>query len=194
MRHVPCIGNVQGDMRPCLLLCMSHLLVMYNRNHSCLVSSPFSVLVERLVSVVAKCVVKDQQVGPFCSSFVYVAINFFFNSVGRLKSMDSSSTKDMNSPAISGDMLAAVASSGSAGDSVLDVLLSDSTREELDGWAVTLGLDPSDYKDKTQLKRAMYAAHSTQRVAGPAQVDSVQSPPQDILQVPSASAALTREP
>jgi len=45
---------------------------------------------------------------------------------------------------------------------VLDVLLSDSTREELDGWAVTLGLDPSDYKDKTQLKRAMYAAHSTQ--------------------------------
>ena len=46
--------------------------------------------------------------------------------------MDSSSTRDMNSPAISGDMLAAVASSGSAGDSVLDVLLSDSTREELD--------------------------------------------------------------
>jgi len=73
---------------------------------------------------------------------------------------------------------------------VLDVLLSDSTREELDGWAVTLGLDPSDYNDKTQLKRAMYAAHYTQRVAGPAQVDSVQSPPQDILQVPSASAAL----
>ena len=36
----------------------------------------------------------------------------------------------------------------------------------------------------------MYAAHYTQRVAGPAQVDSVQSPPQDILQVPSASAAL----
>ena len=107
-----------------------------------------------------------------------------------MKSMDSSSTRDMNSPAISGDMLAAVASSGSAGDSVLDVLLSDSTREELDGWAVTLGLDPSDYNDKTQLKRAMYAAHYTQRVAGPAQVDSVQSPPQDILQVPSASAAL----
>jgi hypothetical protein len=58
MRHVPCIGN----MRPCLLLCMSHLLVMYNRNHTCLVSSHFSVLVERLVSVVVKCVVKDQQV------------------------------------------------------------------------------------------------------------------------------------
>jgi len=43
----------------------------------------------------------------------------------------------------------------------------------------------------------MYAAHSTQRVAGPtssvagsAQVDSVQSPPQNILQVSSASAAL----
>ena len=50
---------------------------------------------------------------------------------------------------------------------LLDVLLSDSTREELDGWAVTLGLDPSDYKDKTTLKRAMYAANSTQRVAGP---------------------------
>ena len=33
--------------------------------------------------------------------------------------------------------------------------------------AVTLGLDPSDYKDKTQLKGAMYAAHFTQRVAGP---------------------------
>ena len=78
MRHVPCIGKVQGDMRPCLLLCMSHLLVMYNRNHSCLVSSHFGVLVERLVSVVVKCVVKDQQVGPFCSSFVYVAIIFFF--------------------------------------------------------------------------------------------------------------------
>jgi hypothetical protein len=42
MRHVPCIRNVQGDMRPCLLLCMSHLLVMYNRNHTCLVSSHFS--------------------------------------------------------------------------------------------------------------------------------------------------------
>ena len=51
-------------------------------------------------------VVKDQQVGPFCSSFVYVAIKKKFNSVGRIKSMDSSSTKDMNSPAISGDMLA----------------------------------------------------------------------------------------
>jgi len=38
---------------------------MYNRNHTCLVSSLFSVLVERLVSVVVKCVVKDQQVGPF---------------------------------------------------------------------------------------------------------------------------------
>jgi hypothetical protein len=63
------------------------------------------------------CVVKDQQVGPFCSSFVYVAIKFFFNSVGRIKSMDSSSTKDMNFPAISGDMLAAVASSGSTASS-----------------------------------------------------------------------------
>jgi len=61
MRHVPCIENVQGDMRPCLRLCMSHSLVMYNRNHTCLVSSLFSVLVERLVSVVVKCVVKDQQ-------------------------------------------------------------------------------------------------------------------------------------
>jgi len=72
MRHVPCIGNGQGDMRSCLLLRMCHLLVMYNRNHPCLVSSHFSVLVERLVSVVVKWVVKDQQVGPFCSSFVYV--------------------------------------------------------------------------------------------------------------------------
>ena len=36
----------------------------------------------------------------------------------------------------------------------------------------------------------MYAVNSTQRVAGPAQVNSAQSPPQDILQVPSASAAL----
>ena len=68
---------------------------MYNRNHACLVSSHFSVLVERLVSVVVKCVVKDQQVGPFCSSFVYVAIKKFFNSVERIKSMDSSSTKDI---------------------------------------------------------------------------------------------------
>ena len=68
-------------MRPCLLLCMSHLLVMYNRNHACLVSSHFSVLVERLVSVVVRCVVKDQQVGPFCSSFVYVAIKKIYNSV-----------------------------------------------------------------------------------------------------------------
>ena len=66
--------------------------------------------------------------------------------------MDSSSTKDMDSLVISGDTLAAEDSSGLAGDPVLDVLLSDSTREELDGWAVTLGLDPSDYKDKTQLK------------------------------------------
>ena len=61
--------------------------------------------------------------------------------------MDSSSTKDMDSLVISGDTLAAEDSSGLAGDPVLDVLLSDSTREELDGWAVTLGLDPSDYKD-----------------------------------------------
>ena len=57
MRHVPCIENVQGDMRPCLRLGMSHSLVMYNRNHTCLVSSLFSVLVERLVSVVVKSVV-----------------------------------------------------------------------------------------------------------------------------------------
>ena len=43
MRHVPCIGNVQGGgMRPCLLLCMGNLLVMYNYNHTCLVSSYFS--------------------------------------------------------------------------------------------------------------------------------------------------------
>ena len=51
---MPCIGNVQGDMRPCLLLRMSHLLVMYNRYRTCLVSSHFSVLVKRLVSVVVK--------------------------------------------------------------------------------------------------------------------------------------------
>ena len=55
--------------------------------------------------------------------------------------MDSSSTKDMDSLVISGDTLAAEGSSGLAGDPVLDVLLSDSTREELDGWAVTLGLE-----------------------------------------------------
>ena len=60
MRHAPCIENVQGDIRPCLRLCMSHSLVMCNRNHTCLVSSLSSVLVERLVSVVVKCVVKDQ--------------------------------------------------------------------------------------------------------------------------------------
>ena len=65
--------------------------------------------------------------------------------------MDSSSTKDMDSMVISGDTLAAEDSSGLAGDTVLDGHLSDSTREELDGWAVALGLDPSDYKDKTQL-------------------------------------------
>ena len=53
---------------------------MYNRYHTCLVASNFSVLLERLVSVVVRCVVKDQQVGPFCSGFVYVAINFFFKS------------------------------------------------------------------------------------------------------------------
>ena len=41
---------------------MSHLLLMYNRNDTCLESSLFSVLFERLVSVVVKCVVKDQQV------------------------------------------------------------------------------------------------------------------------------------
>ena len=41
MRHVPCIENVQGDMRPCLRLCMSHSLVMYNRNNACFVSSLF---------------------------------------------------------------------------------------------------------------------------------------------------------
>jgi hypothetical protein len=74
MCHVACIGNVQGDMRPFLVLCMSHLLVMYNRNHTCLVYSHFSALVQGLVSVVVTRVVKDQQVGPFCSSFVYVAI------------------------------------------------------------------------------------------------------------------------
>ena len=44
--------------------------------------------------------------------------------------MDSSSTKDMDSLVISGDTLAAEDSSGLAGDPVLDVLLSDSTREE----------------------------------------------------------------
>lgn len=56
--------------------------------------------------------------------------------------MDSSSTKDMNSPVLSGDTLAAEDTSGLANDAVLDVILSDSTREELDGWAVTFGLDP----------------------------------------------------
>ena len=42
--------------------------------------------------------------------------------------MDSSSTNDMDSLVISGGMLAAEGSSGLAGDAVLDVLLSDSTR------------------------------------------------------------------
>jgi len=73
----------------------------------------------------------------------------------------------MYSPVISRAKLAAQGSSGLAGDTALDVLLSDSTREELDGWAVTLGLDPSDYKYKTLLKRAIYEARSTQRDAGP---------------------------
>ena len=81
--------------------------------------------------------------------------------------MDSSSTRDKDSLVISGGTLAAEDSSGLAGDTVLGALLSDSTREELDGWAVTLGLEPSDYKDKTQLKRAMYVAHSTHHVDGP---------------------------
>jgi len=40
--------------------------------------------------------------------------------------MDSSSTKDMDSLVISGGTLAAEDSSGLAGDTVLDVLLSDS--------------------------------------------------------------------
>ena len=38
---------------------------------------------------------------------------------------------------ISGGTLAAEDSSGLAGDTVMDVFISDSTREELDGWAVT---------------------------------------------------------
>jgi len=42
--------------------------------------------------------------------------------------MDSSSAKDMDSPVISGGTLAAEDSSGLAGEAVLDVLLSDSTR------------------------------------------------------------------
>jgi len=72
--------------------------------------------------------------------------------------MDSSSTKDMDSLVISGCTLAAEDSSGLAGDTVLGVLLSDSTREELDGWAVTLGLDPSDYKDKTRMRYILLSA------------------------------------
>jgi len=75
-----CVERTRSCSVLCAGACMSHLLVMYNRNHTCLVSSHISVLVERLVSVVVKCVVKDQQVGPFCSGFVYVAINFFFKS------------------------------------------------------------------------------------------------------------------
>jgi len=58
-------------------------------------ASLFGVLVKRLVSVIVKCLVKDQQVGSFCSSIVSGAI-IFFSSVGRIKSMDSSSTKDMD--------------------------------------------------------------------------------------------------
>ena len=90
MRHLPYIGNAQGEMRPCLRLCMSHSLVMYNRNHTCLVSSLFSVLVERLVLVVVKCLVKDQQVmGLFVqASFKSLSI-FFFSSVEQIRSMDS---------------------------------------------------------------------------------------------------------
>ena len=66
---------------------MSHSLVMYNRNHTWLVSSLFSVLVERLVSVVVKCVVKDQQVmGLFVqASFKSLSIFFQFG----LTSVDS---------------------------------------------------------------------------------------------------------
>ena len=56
----------------------------------------------------------------------------FGRTVERIKSMDSSSTKDMDSLVISGDTLAAEDSSSLAGDPVLDVLLSDSTRQELD--------------------------------------------------------------
>ena len=84
MRHVPCIGNVQGDMRPCLLLCMSHLLVMYNRNHSCLVSSYFSVLVERLVSVVVKvCSESERSTGCAFLFKLRLRRDTFFFQFGR---------------------------------------------------------------------------------------------------------------
>ena len=73
------------------------------------------------MSVVVKCAVKDQRVGPFCSSSVQVAINFFqFGRTNppsgglRIKSMDSSSTKDMDSLVISGGTRAAEDSSGLA--------------------------------------------------------------------------------
>jgi hypothetical protein len=39
------------------------MTVTYNRNHTCLVSSLFGVLVERLVPVVIRSLVKDQQAG-----------------------------------------------------------------------------------------------------------------------------------
>ena len=84
MRHVPCIENVQGDMHPCLRLCMSHSLVMCNRNHTCLVPSLFSVLVERLVSVVVNCVVKDQQfAGSYrsCRELIFgIGLSFLITS------------------------------------------------------------------------------------------------------------------
>ena len=62
---------------PVRLISMSHLLNIYNRNQTFLVSCPFSVLVERLVSVVVKCVVKDQQVGPS----VQASFKFRFRSL-----------------------------------------------------------------------------------------------------------------
>jgi len=55
--------------------------------------------------------------------------------------MESSSIIYMDYPVISGGTLTTQGSSGLAGDTVLNVLLSDSNWEEL---------------DKTQLKRAMY--------------------------------------
>jgi len=59
----------------------------------------------------------------FCSSFIQVAINFF--QFGRNnKSMDSSSTKDMDSPVISGDTFAAEDSTGFAENTVLRVVCS----------------------------------------------------------------------
>jgi len=63
----PVLRIYRGDVCACLLLFMSHLLVMHRSNHTCLVPNLVSVLVfKRLVSVVVKFIVKDLLVIPLC--------------------------------------------------------------------------------------------------------------------------------